>query len=490
MLLLLAGCSLTTFESTPCTVSTECRAAFGLLSSCGDDGFCQAGEVHPRCTSTEPVDLFQRPELYQDHILLASMFDHSADQAEIQAVRLPVMQVNDEGGLEDTEYGLIECTYEENTALDALDYPSSAREVSQWLVGVAGVGGIIGPATSSQTQEVYNATADADVLIISPSATSPALQNIDGLTKTDTDPGTLWRTAPPDSLQGVAVAADMRSRRLKDVVVMYQSGPYGEGLAEVFLANFTEGPESAIGVEFSTSGEMSDGLATLMNSDPLPEEIFFISSEVADIVAFLDGASDKDDSPFLSGEITIFLADGAADEQIYEGDADDAIYDHIRGTRPSVPSGLVYDAFSIAYAAAYPGDSAADSVYTAYSYDASWLAIYGTAWSWYDEGNVHGVGIARGLRRVSAGTETEIRPTQWNNVKASFSAGSSIDVLGASGNLDYDPATEETTAPIEVFRPNDTRDGFDHCTTYCWSKDGEPEECSLGTEVECDPEAE
>ncbi|MCP4805000.1 MAG: ABC transporter substrate-binding protein [Proteobacteria bacterium] len=484
MLFWLAGCSFTTFDSVECEDASVCRDAFGLLSTCGEAGFCQAGEVHVRCTSTEPEDLFIRPELYGDHILLGSMFDHSADIAEIQSVRLPFMQVNEEGGLQDTEYGLIECTYEEEPALDALDYPSSARAVSQWLVDVAGVSGIIGPATSSQTQEVYNATADAGVLIISPSATSPALQTIDGLTKSDEDPGTLWRTAPPDSLQGVAVAADMRARRLKDVAVMYQSGPYGEGLAEVFLASFTEGPENAVGVEFSTSGEMSDGLATLVNQELPPEEVFFISSELTDIVAFLDGAASLTDSPFVTGEVTIFLADGAADEQIFEGPPDE-VFSYVRGTRPSVPSGLVYDAFSIAYAAAYPGDSADDSVYTAYSYDASWLAIYGTAWSHYDEGEIYGVGMARGLRNISSGTETEIRPTRWNEVKASFEAGSSIDVLGASGNLDYDPDTEETTAPIEVFRPNDARDGFDHCTTYCW-EEGVPTECALGTEVPCE----
>lgn len=483
MLLALLGCSATTFDAVECVETSECRDAFGLLWTCGDVGLCEQGEVHPRCTSTWPEDLLVRPENYPDHILLGSMFDIAADSSEVQAVRLPVMQVNDEGGLDDTEYGLIECTYEEDTTLDALDYPAAAREVSQWLVDVAGVQGIVGPATSSQTQEVYNATADDKVLIISPSATSPALTSIDGLTKSDAEPGLLWRTAPPDSLQGIAVAEDMRSRRLKDVAVIYQSGPYGEGLAEVFLANFTEGPENAIGVEFSTATEMTEGLTDLLNENPQLQEIFFISSEVSDIVSFL-GAAAIDGSPFLEGDITLFLADGAADEQIFD-DTDSRLYESIRGTRPSVPSGLVYDAFSIAYAAAYPGDSADDSVYTAYSYDASWLAIYGTAWSHYSEDRIHGEGMARGLRSISSGTATEIRPTRWNDVKASFEAGNGIDVSGASGNLDYDAATEETTAPIEVWRPNETGDGFDHCTTYCWEKSGEPAECELGTEVDC-----
>ena len=42
-------------------------------------------------------------------------------------------------------------------------------------------------------------------------------------------------------------------------------------------------------------------------------------------------------------------------------------------------------------------------------------------------------------------------PVLWNTVKATFSAGLSVDVRGASGGLDYDPVDEETTAPIDIW---------------------------------------
>ena len=482
VVLLALGCSLSRYDQVDCAATTECRDAFGLLWACGEEGLCEQTAAHPRCTSTWPDDLFLRPENYGDHILLGSMFDHSSDAAEVQASRLPVMQVSDEGGLEDTEYAIVECSYETNSALDDLDYPSAARETSQWMVDVLGIQGIVGPATSSQTQETYNATADREVLIMSPSATSPALINIDGLEKTDESPGLLWRTAPPDSLQGVAVAEDMKSRGRRNVAVMYQTGPYGEGLAEVFLESFQDDSHDAVALEFSTTTEITEGVSDLFADDPGIQAVVFISGEIQDISAFINAAGEI--GAFTEDEAGIFLADGAADDQLFE-QTDPDLYENIRGTRPSVPSGLVYETFASAYAAAYPGDKADDSIYTAYAFDATWLVIYGTAWSTYNRDDIEGVGIAQGLRRLSNGTEILIRPTYWNDVKARFSLSQGIDVEGASGELDYDPETEETTAPIEVWRISDGGDDFVHCKTFCWES-GTPVECSLGTEVNCE----
>ena len=65
---------------------------------------------------------------------------------------------------------------------------------------------------------------------------------------------------------------------------------------------------------------------------------------------------------------------------------------------------------------------------------------------------MNGRGIARGLRRVSSGTALEIKPSSWTPVKEAFSmADGSINIRGASGDLDYNPTTEETTGPVEVW---------------------------------------
>ena len=63
MLWAMLGCTVTGFEDTPCTANAECRDAFGFGWACDDAvGLCEEAEVHPRCASSWPEDLFLRPE--------------------------------------------------------------------------------------------------------------------------------------------------------------------------------------------------------------------------------------------------------------------------------------------------------------------------------------------------------------------------------------------------------------------------------------------
>ncbi len=479
VILALMGCSFTTYDQIPCESHSTCRESFGLNWTCGDEGLCSERDPHTRCTSTWPDDLWIRPEDYGDRVLLASMFDHTTDMPEVFAVRLPVIQLEDQGGLDGTDFAVIECTYEEDSSLDSLDGPAAAAEVSSYLVDELGVKAIIGPKTSGQTTVVYETVGDRDMVVISPSATSPALTSIDddGEGKSDENPGNLWRTAPPDSLQGLAVARELDIRGTGEVVVVYQTGPYGEGLAEVFLENYQG---SASGIEYLSASDVPDIATDLPSSYPDVDTVFFISSEVAEIAEFLNAAAEGNNLQRWK-DIQIFLADGAAQAYVLDNTGDE-LYANILGSRPSVTQGLVYDGFAASYAATFPGRDATDAVYTSYAFDATWLAIYGATWSKFNEGGISGLGIARGLRKVSEGEELEIRPTNWNPVKAQFKAGNSIDVLGASGELDFDPVTEETTAPIEIWRIHRDGDAFEVCRTWCWDE-GEAYDCELAETI-------
>ncbi|MDP2307863.1 MAG: ABC transporter substrate-binding protein [Pseudomonadota bacterium] len=442
---LLAGCSLTTYDYATCATGAECREAFGFGYTCGDAGLCAPIEVEPRCESAWPVDLFQRIENYRDAIVLGSLFDHTSDTPETQAARLAVMQVNDLSGLDGRTYAIVECTYEENNDYDDRDLIEATSFTTAWLADTLGVPAIIGPATSSAAEAAYAIAAPADTVLLSPSATSPSLSTIDGLTKTDAEPGLFWRTAPPDSLQGKVVAEDMM-KRSSDVAVIYGSGSYGEGLAQVFQTEFEVGGGEVTLYPFGDDTERD--LAVRNVATAQPDEVLFISAEGTDVAAFLNAAVVL--APYEL--MPIFLTDSARDDDVLDlaSSASD-LFDQVRGTAPSVPKGTVYDFFSVAYSGAFAPAAASDSVYTAHTWDASWLAIYGVAWSAANEGGITGTGIARGLRQVSAGTDVPIDPTSWSQVQASFDEASPIDVSGASGSLDFDPDTEETTASIDVW---------------------------------------
>ena len=110
----------------------------------------------------------------------------------------------------------------------------------------------------------------------------------------------------------------------------------------------------------------------------------------------------------------------------------------------------VFNNFRGSYASEYNEDVTAFS-FTAHTYDATWLVFYGSAWSSIQEKSISGLGIAKGLRKISSGREFNIQPLTWGSVLESFRSGSAINVRGASGALDYDPLTEETSAPIQVW---------------------------------------
>ncbi|MBK7761466.1 MAG: hypothetical protein IPI35_34715 [Deltaproteobacteria bacterium] len=121
-------------------------------------------------------------------------------------------QANDNAGLEGVNFAVLHCSNEEDFNGDGLTKDEAAVELGVWLADSLGVSATVGPASSGRVEAVYEATKGAGMLTISPSATSPALTALDGLSATDNEPGLLWRTAPPDSLpEGAVMAADLLS---------------------------------------------------------------------------------------------------------------------------------------------------------------------------------------------------------------------------------------------------------------------------------------
>jgi branched-chain amino acid transport system substrate-binding protein len=111
----------------------------------------------------------------------------------------------------------------------------------------------------------------------------------------------------------------------------------------------------------------------------------------------------------------------------------------------------VFASFGADYRAEYSGEDASAATFSAHAYDGAWLVLYGAAWSLIRESKVTGLGIAHGLRNVSAGVVTQIVPSSWLGVLTKFRAGSTVNLSGASGELDFDPVTKNVIAPIEIW---------------------------------------
>ena len=58
--------------------------------------------------------------------------------------------------------------------------------------------------------------------------------------------------------------------------------------------------------------------------------------------------------------------------------------------------------------------------------------------------------------------------SSWNDVRASFKDGISVNLVGASGQLDFDDKTCETSAPIEIWELVETEQGWVLSSVEVW----------------------
>lgn len=439
-----ASCSLQDASYDECQTNQQCTASFGVGSVCGSDGLCSAQQTHPRCGSSYPEDLFSDPERHRDTIVLGSLFnlENTAQQARQNSIRLAVAQINLEGGLSGRNFGLVFCDIRPGLGDEATTTLDGALAAAQYLTETLEVSALLGPSSSTDVAGVFQQVRERGTFVMSPSATSPALTDVDETSPTDQNPGLLWRTAPPDSLQGEAIAADMVARNVSNVSVISQTGAYGEGLRNVFERAFPGTFELSV---FSNVNQLSEAI-TAAGNGPNPE-VLFIASTQDDVVTFLTAAATN---PGFATK-NVFLTDSAATQDTLDRGPPE-LFPRIRGTRPRPldERDTVYGNFVASYAAEYQSDAKQFS-FTSHAYDMTWITALGTAWALLQEGTLTGQNIAKGARRLSAGEELSLTPSLWNGALQRFRAGQSINIRGASGALDYLPESEETSAPFDVW---------------------------------------
>ena len=122
----------------------------------------------------------------------------------------------------------IEVVRADSTCIDA----AAATSAADRLVTSDRVAGIMGADCSGVTTAIANNVAIPNgVTMISPSATSPALTDID-------DNGYFFRTAPSDARGGEILAQVVIERGISEVAVTYTNNDYGKGLADSFSSAF------------------------------------------------------------------------------------------------------------------------------------------------------------------------------------------------------------------------------------------------------------
>ncbi len=438
-----SGCTASVHRPDPCTADLECRQAFGWGSTCTDEGACTEPSLESRCTMVYPEDLFEDPRRYRDAQLFGALFSYEDHAETLKAAELAFRLAN-QSEASPLTYGLVTC---DTSPGEGLDEEASIEAGTRYLIETLHVPAIIGPRGSSRTEVAWSVAQGTNTLLITPSATSPVLTELDETAPSDENPGLLWRTVPPDTLQGLAIADDIYGRGVREIAVMYRDDSYGQALSELLSSEFQALGGNPPQLEPYDSN-LADAVGSVSASSA--EEIVLISPDIVDYIAFLELATASPSTTDAFDARGIFFSDGAFNARLYEDPQASAevLFDNIRGSRPATAEGALFDTFVFEYFDEY-GASPDALGFTANSYDAAWLVLYASVWSAAADGEIHGRGVAKGLRQISSGDAVEIRASTWPALVDAMNAQTSVDVRGASGQLNYDPSIEETTGPIE-----------------------------------------
>ncbi len=400
------GCSLGNPSVGACDTHGQCAEAFGFASVCGGDGFCTDAGLPSGCGRTRPADLFDDLDAYRDVTPVGSLLHRDVDPSAWEGAETAFFQVSAAGGLRGAPVAVLECE------LDAVDA----------LTDELGVAALLAP--TNDLQAAVDAVAGRAVLMTGADRTD-AFVELDPAGPTDDSPGLVWRSVPAHSTQATALATAVAGAGITSVSVLADPGT--DALVTEVLAAL------GAGIDVQEVSAASDALAA--------DAIVLVPSDPPGAVATLDAldAAGWDQTPVFTTSMGVHpdvpttVAGGAR------------LLPAVRGTAP--PSRLEAASFEDYWrtvGALTGNDRLPTDADALASFDAAWLLMNGVAWATRPEVQAGPHEVARGLRRLSAGSPFSARGQDWPDIVATFDyLDEGIDLSGASGELDFDPETEE-----------------------------------------------
>jgi branched-chain amino acid transport system substrate-binding protein len=294
----------------------------------------------------------------------------------------------------------------DSTCTDA----AAATATVERLITAEGVKGIVGGMCSGEAiASLQNVAVPNGVVMISPSATSPALSTIE-------DNGLFFRTSPSDARQGEIMAEIMMEKGIKNAAITYTNNDYGKGLADAFAAAF-----QAKGGTVTVNSAHDDGKADY-------------SAEVAALAAaggdalVVAGYVDQGGS----GVVRAALDTGAFDTFVFpDGMVGQALVDNFGdeisgsfGQNPAAEGEGREKFLELAEAAGFDGTSA----YSAEAYDAAALMLLSMAAAKSSDPNVW----KNNVMDVANEPGEKILPGELAKGLEVLNGGGDIDYVGAS----------------------------------------------------------
>ena len=289
----------------------------------------------------------------------------------------------------------------DSTCVDA----AAASAAAERLITSDKVKAIVGADCSGVTTAILKNVAMAQgVVMISPSATSPALSDTP-------DDGLFFRTSPSDARQGQILTDILKSKGVKKAALTYTNNDYGKGLADSIKTNF----ENA-GGKITISAAHEDG-----KGDYTAEvgALAAAGGDVLIVAGYLDqGGKGIIQAALDTGAFDTFaLGDGMIGDSLPMAIGSDL--DGSYGSRPGTDSEGAETFAKMAKAAGFkPGP------FTAESYDAAALIIL----AMQAAGSSESAKLKDKVMMVANAPGEKIQPGE---------LAKAIDILQRGGDVDY-----------------------------------------------------
>ncbi len=268
----------------------------------------------------------------------------------MKGARLAVKEINAAGGVLGKQVQLIE----EDDTTEAAKCLDRVKK----LVDIDGVKVLVGGMTSGAAMASGPYLAERKVLMVTPSATSPAISE-QGWKRW------VFRTTPHDAFQGEILAKFVMEKGFTKLATIVQDNPYGVGLEKALVEALKKAGwagKHVISIHFDPAKkDYRTELERIRGSNPdvvlavtYAEDGIIVFKQAfemgLDKIAWLGCDGNYGDGMFVEPKCAEFMAKAI-----------------IAGTRAAGPSGATYDKFAAAYKAASGKDP---SVYCDTTYDA------------------------------------------------------------------------------------------------------------------------
>ncbi|HWH08874.1 MAG TPA: ABC transporter substrate-binding protein [Candidatus Thermoplasmatota archaeon] len=332
--------------------------------------------------------------------------------------KLAIQMVND------ANVGIrIDATHEDDKTTDKTAITNTFNR----LVSTNGVTATVGPCCSGITGAVLDLARQNEVLVATPSATSPDL--------TDNPNPFFWRTVPSDAMQGQVLASLVEKDNVQRVNMIVVNNAYGNGLANVFQQSFQGQVLVTAKYDENNPGDMSSQVTQVCATSALADAIVMVMY-VDDGAAALKAMQNQG----CLGKVKLYGSEGIWDAKLVEraGKGEDGkwLAQGVKGTAPGVPQGFVS-----LYKGAYNEDP---RLYAAESFDS---VMYVTLAALAAK-STDGKDISDNLVKIANAPGTKYRADQFADAARAVLNGDDIDYVGYAHDFDFDETKREPTSGV------------------------------------------